>query len=220
MGNLSVERMQAFDEISWKYYDWLTVLQDAGITEIQDLQGQYLLKCPFHVDDYPSFRIKLDEHYYHCFSCGAFGSIADLMWKLSGQSYKRSKFYDNLLRVNQHMQAALGFSSLFIDSRTLDPALKIRRTFNPTNHVGSAIPISVLATNVRKMSDTWESLVYSLSLLQDGASPVEVQDKVKMVFSGMPGTVTDKSTSSKVGSPGVVKKMSLSELLEQGDIEV
>lgn len=194
MGNLSKERLRAFDDASWHYYDWLTVLSDAGIKDIRDLQGQYLLKCPFHEDWNPSFRIRLNEHNYHCFSCGAFGTVADLMWKLQGGSLSKSQYYEQLLKANPSMQNYLGFSSLFIDSRSLDPALMGRRKFSAKDHLGSTLPLTVLGQEIRQLSDTWEALTYSMTLLQEGENPDELLAKAERAFSGEGHTKREQVT--------------------------
>lgn len=168
MGQFSKERMVALDNISWRYYDWLTVLGDAGVRDIQDLQGQYLLKCPFHEDKRPSFRIRVHEHNYHCFSCGAFGSVASLMWKLSETRLSQVQYYEQLLKANPAMQKELGFNSLFLDAKTLDPRLTKPRKFNPKSSIGTQMPVSALGRKVRAMQDDWKGLVYSLTMLQHG----------------------------------------------------
>jgi len=225
--------MREFDEASWKYYDWLTVLQDAGIKDVQDLEGQYLLKCPFHEDYLPSFRIRLREHNYHCFSCNAFGSVANLMWKLQGSSMSQSQYYEQLLKANPAMQQFLGFNSLFIDSKSLDPALFGRRKFSAKNHLGATMPLSVLGDKMRSISNTWEGLVYSFTLLQEGENPDELLAKAKKVFSGDSSQVVAEEEKlslsdiallegidepGEVGTLGEVQRLSLASLvLEEGE---
>lgn len=206
MGQLSIDRLKSFEAISWKYMDWLTVLSDAGITDVQDLSGQYLLKCPFHTDWSPSFRIRVQEHNYHCFSCNAFGTVSDLAWRLSGKTIKKSLFYEHILNRTPGMQTELGFTSLYIDKNTIDPAFSGRRVFDPTSHLGSTMPVTVLSDKVRKISDTWESLVFSLSMLQAEDFPENVLARVKTIF-GSSGKMKE--------SVGPVNLMSLVE--EQED---
>lgn len=191
MGQLSQTRFKAFVDASHLYFDWITVLNDAGVKDIQDLNGQYLLKCPFHEDWNPSFRIRLHEHYYHCFSCGDFGSVAKLMYKTSGTTLQQSQYFEQILKANPAMQRYLGFSSLFIDSKTLDPAFETRRKFSAKDHIGSSMPVSALARKVRGISDSWESLAYSLTLLQNG----ETTDNVCANMMNMKKN-TEQSTKS------------------------
>lgn len=170
MGQLSQERMNRVREASYKYFDWKTVLAEAGVTEIQDLSDQLLLKCPMHEDWKPSFRVRLNEHDCHCFSCGFWGRVIDLMYELSGKQVSKSQFYDQVLKRTPGMQVELGFASVYLDAYTLDPALKGRRRFDPKSHIGSEMPVSVFSKKVRALGDTWENLVFSLTLMQEGES--------------------------------------------------
>ena len=200
MGQLSTERMQQVDAISHKYFDWLSVLGDAGIKEVQDLQGQYLLKCPFHPDKRPSFRIRVHEHNYHCFSCNGFGSVLKLMWKLSNTTMTQAQFYEQVLKRTPGMQAELGFNSIYLDAMSLDSGFNTRRTFDPSSHIGSTMPLSVLSRRIRSLGDTWENLVYSLTMLQLGESPDSILAQM------------NKITNSSVAKAS--KTVSLLELLE------
>lgn len=197
MGQLSRERLRKFEDASHLFLDWMVVLRDAGITEIQDLQGQYLLKCPFHADQRPSFRIRVNEHNYHCFSCNDFGTVAKLMYKLSSQSIPQSQFYEQILKRSPAMQSHLGFSSLFIDAFTLDEGFNGRRRFSAKEHIGSGMPLSVLYREVRAQGDTWENLVYSLTMLQEGERPETIVKRVKGIAeSGRPASSPEISLMS------------------------
>lgn len=193
MGQLSKERLRKFEDESHLFFDWLDVLRDAGITEIQDLQGQYLLKCPFHEDWSPSFRIRLHEHNYHCFSCNDFGTVAKLMYKLSSQTIPKVQFYERLIKCNPVIQSHLGFNSLFIDAFSLDEGFTGRRRFSAKEHIGSGMPLSVLFRSVKAQGDTWENLVYSLTMLQEGERPDTILHRIKGI----------KEQGSPVNSPEV-----------------
>lgn len=168
MGELSKERMKAMEDASHLYFDWNTVLEGAGITEVQDLQGQLLLKCPFHADRRPSFRIRLAEHNYHCFSCNAFGTVIDLMWRVSGTAMSKAQYMEQVLRANHAMQQYLGFKSLYLDSKSLHEGFAVRRRFDVKTHIGSSMPVSVFNQKIKKHGRTWENLVFSLSMMQAG----------------------------------------------------
>lgn len=203
MGTFSKDRLLKFKDLSWHYFDWLTVLRDAGITEVQDLSGQYLLKCPFHPDKRPSFRIRVTEHNFHCFSCNAFGTVVDLMYRLSHTSLSESQYMEQLLKSSPGMQLELGFKSLYIDSKTLDPAFNSRRRFSATNHLGSGMPLSVFASRVKSVSNDWETLVFTLTLLQEGARMEDILAQLVRMHS----VVTP--------SQAEVKLLSLEDILSQ-----
>lgn len=171
MGELSSARFEQFESICHKYFDWNTVIADAGIEDVQNLETQLLMKCFLHADSRPSLRVVLNQNYWHCFSCGKGGTVAKMMYLSSGTSISCSAFYEQLLKRTPAMQRELGFSSLFIDSKTLDPAFNGRRKFSAKNHIGASMPLSVFARRMQSMGDTWENLVYSLTMYQEGESP-------------------------------------------------
>lgn len=43
--------------------------------------------CPLHTDNTPSFSIKQDENFYHCFSCGNGGGIISYLRHYEGMSF-------------------------------------------------------------------------------------------------------------------------------------
>lgn len=205
MGELSRERMERFKGISHKYFDWNIVLRDANIPIEQDLDDQLVIKCFRHPDKRPSCRILLKQHYCHCFSCGFGGKIVDVMFELSHTSLSKSQYFDQLLKASPGMRQELGFSSLFIDSKSLDPAFNTRRKFSAKNHIGAAMPISVLSDKVRKnCGDTWENLVFTLTLLQEGETTDAVYARVSKAC--------NTERSDKKDSVGVI---SLTSLLEE-----
>lgn len=191
-------------DISYKYFDWMTVLADAGIKDVQDLDDQLLLRCPRHADKRPSFRIRLREHDCHCFSCGYWGRVIDLMYELSGKTIPSSQYYEQILKRSPGMQQELGFNSLYIDAYSLDPGFTGRRKFSSTDHIGSGLPVSVFSKRVKALGNTWENLVYSLTLFQEGESTESILSRMRKMSENIP----DNS----------VKEISLADLLgEQND---
>lgn len=200
MGQLSQDRLDRMREISHKYFDWTTVLQDAGVKEIQDLDDQLLLKCPRHPDKRPSFRVRLHEHDCHCFSCGFWGRVLDLMYELSGKQISKAQYCEQVLKRSPGMQRELGFTSLYIDAYTLDPGFEGRRTFSTKSHIGSTMPVSVFTRKIKALGDSWENLVFSMTLLQEG-------EELDTIYKQM-----SKSAASLQTSP--VQEISLQSLLD------
>jgi DNA primase len=63
-----------------------------------------LLLCPFHQEKTPSCVISPEKNLYHCFGCGAAGSVVDWMMKTEGFSLPKallgqvvSWYHQNLL---------------------------------------------------------------------------------------------------------------------------
>ncbi|HEY9685910.1 MAG TPA: CHC2 zinc finger domain-containing protein [Coleofasciculaceae cyanobacterium] len=63
-------------------------LKNHGCRSISVSKGNLKCTCPFHPDKTPSFSIKLYGYNmcYHCFGCGASGTIQDLIRRLEGEN--------------------------------------------------------------------------------------------------------------------------------------
>lgn len=167
---LSIERLNAFIEESRNYYSWDIIMQNNDIDTGSDKGDQYEITCPFHEDKRPSLRLNKKLGVYHCFSCGRKGTYTRFLWELSGKTVPYSVYCEQILKSYPNMQRDLGFSSLFITESTIDSEFNKRRTFNPNEGI-TAMPYTVLSNKVRRIGDTWENLVLSLSLLQAGVKP-------------------------------------------------
>lgn len=44
--------------------------------------GNYFGLCPFHKESSPSFSVKADEQFYHCFGCGAGGNVYGFIMRI------------------------------------------------------------------------------------------------------------------------------------------
>lgn len=170
MRQISDERFRKFIDHSLKYFNWETILRDAHITEVADKGDQFEIKCILHEDKRPSLRLTKSTGVYHCFSCGAKGTYTKFLWELSGRSLGYADYCEQILKAHPDMQASLGFISLYVSEKTLDPAFKQRRVFDPKAHLGSALPITTLVSKVRKLDDSWSGLVLSMTLLQQGVA--------------------------------------------------
>jgi DNA primase len=48
---------------------------------------EHLGLCPFHKEKTPSFTVNEDKGFYHCFGCGAHGSVLDFVMQTEGLSF-------------------------------------------------------------------------------------------------------------------------------------
>jgi DNA primase len=48
---------------------------------------EHLGLCPFHKEKTPSFTVNEDKGFYHCFGCGAHGSVIDFVMQIEGLSF-------------------------------------------------------------------------------------------------------------------------------------
>ena len=58
--------------------------------EIKRQGKDYVIRCPFHEDDTASLVITPDKNLFHCFGCGAAGSVIDWVMKTQGVSFKHA----------------------------------------------------------------------------------------------------------------------------------
>ncbi len=61
--------------------------------KLQRRGSSYVGLCPFHNEDTPSFHIKDDDNYYHCFGCGASGDPVTFVMRLNGYSFVEAVEY-------------------------------------------------------------------------------------------------------------------------------
>jgi DNA primase catalytic core len=69
--------------------DLVALAQTRGVTLKK--QGQeYVGLCPFHREQTPSFHISPTKNLFHCFGCGAAGSVVDFVMKQDGLSLQEA----------------------------------------------------------------------------------------------------------------------------------
>jgi len=58
--------------------------------EVSKQGKDYALLCPFHDDKTPSMMISQTKNVYHCFGCGASGTVVDWVMKTQGLSFRHA----------------------------------------------------------------------------------------------------------------------------------
>lgn len=176
---MSSTRFETFISTSVKFFNWEDIMTEAGITQYSDKGDQYEITCPFHEDKRPSCRLTKSTGQYHCFSCERRGTYTRFLWELNGKTVPYGQFCEQVLKARPDIQQACGFNSLFISEKTLDPAFEKRRVFVPATSLGTGMSITTLHDKVVKMGDTWENLVASMTLLQQGVKPEGIVTTLK-----------------------------------------
>lgn len=95
--------------------------QNYSIVEFLKSKGLWnetgTIKCPFHPETNPSFRVNAENNVYHCFSCNSKGSYINLLYDYTTKVEERSiSFYNcvqEVLNNDTVMQNTLGFTSIF-----------------------------------------------------------------------------------------------------------
>ena len=176
---MSTIRFQTFLDVSIKFYNWETILEEAGIVHVSDKGDQYEITCPFHEDKRPSCRLTKATGQYHCFSCERKGTYTRFLWELQGKVNTYGHFCEQLLRSRPDMQSACGFGTLFVSEKTLDPAFEQRRVFTSAQALSAGMSLTTLHSKIKAMGDTWENMVGSLVLLQQDVKPEGVYATMK-----------------------------------------
>ena len=86
-----------------KKTDLVAVAQARGLALTK--QGQdFVARCPFHEEATPSFHITPSKNLFHCFGCGAAGSVLDFVMRMDGIPFKAA--VDKLLTETGVVQRA------------------------------------------------------------------------------------------------------------------
>ena len=70
-----------------KNSDLVAVAQARGL-QLQKQGQDFVTLCPFHKEQSPSFHITPTKNLFHCFGCGAAGSVIDFVMRLDGITFK------------------------------------------------------------------------------------------------------------------------------------
>ena len=67
----------------------LRLVEAKGI-KLEKKGSDYHCRCPFHDDDTPSLVVTPSKNLFHCFGCGAAGSVIDWVMKMEGVSLRHA----------------------------------------------------------------------------------------------------------------------------------
>lgn len=101
------------------------------LTEYNLLSGytergsDFLVRCPFHLDDSPSCSFNDTKHGFHCFSCGRSGNYVNFLASYKNEKLgKNTNFYseaEQLLKDDPEMQAALDIHTVYRQEDSFNP---------------------------------------------------------------------------------------------------
>lgn len=175
----SEQRFDAFMKEALNKYNWEDILYSFKLDEYRDLGTQLELKCPFHEDKRPSFRADKTKNVYHCFSCGRSGSIIYFSYLMSESKIPFRAYCDNILAQDKELQHRLGFITLKNSSKEISSKFTSKRVFNKKAMVGKTSYSTLL--ELEKNNDmSWDNLVLSLTLLQNGISTTDVYKSLQI----------------------------------------
>ncbi|ADP11508.1 DNA primase [Erwinia sp. Ejp617] len=152
------------------------------------LQGRdRVLLCPFHQEKTPSCVISPDKNLYHCFGCGAAGSVVDWMMKTEGFSLPKA-----VLRLREFAGHNPSSSAAAVPASP--PA---RQTLTDLDDDGQALLGQVVNGYHRNLLNSPEALAW---LEKRGLNHPELVSHFKLGFAGAHGVAgLLPSVSSKEG---------------------
>ena len=65
------------------------LIEAKGI-KLEKKGSDYYCRCPFHDDETPSLVVTPSKNLFHCFGCGAAGSVIDWVMKMEGVSLRHA----------------------------------------------------------------------------------------------------------------------------------
>lgn len=204
---VSIERRKLVEDAAPRFFSWTDALDSYKISYIKKSTDDISLCCFLHEDADPSMNISLKLNKFHCFSCGASGSIIRFMHLLSGEQVDYNTFCDQLLKTNPYLKSTLTFDSIFITADSLDPAFLERSKFSSDSAADKSLTIDKVYRLVTKAGGTWENLAFSMSLLQAGFTPEEMLKQLEAVTG-------EYLLTPKPKTAGTVEKKSLDEILD------
>jgi DNA primase catalytic core len=72
-----------------KHNDLVAVVQSRGVA-LAKQGNDYVALCPFHEEKTPSFHVTPVKNLYHCFGCGAAGSVIDFVMRKDGVNFRKA----------------------------------------------------------------------------------------------------------------------------------
>lgn len=145
--------------------------------------GGVWIACPFHGDLSPSLSFNEEKGIWHCFGCGAGGTLVDFMYlhstKVLGHEISKVNYLNNLLKEDELLQVQLGFSSVVQQTTlTLDSLELLEKPKFTVKGVGTST-FSELQEKFMKTNPSLAEIKFFIALMQGGL-PVGTVEKELM----------------------------------------
>jgi DNA primase len=86
-----------------------------AVNKLQRKGNNWWACCPFHQEKTPSFSVREDEGFYHCFGCGAHGDVFSFVQETRGGDF------------NDAIEHLAGIAGIQLKQEQVDPRLEARR---------------------------------------------------------------------------------------------
>lgn len=162
-------------------------------------QGRDLvLLCPFHQEKTPSCVISPEKNLYHCFGCGAAGSVVDWMMKTENFSLPKA-----VLRLREFAGSAASSSAACLPAPSSPP---VRQTLTDLDDDGQALLHQVTDWYHQNLLSSPEALAW---LDKRGLNHPELVSHFRLGFAGAlpsPNAKAGKRLRTRLTDLGVLRE--------------
>ncbi|MFD3242539.1 CHC2 zinc finger domain-containing protein [Rahnella perminowiae] len=150
----------------------LLMLAESQSHKLKKQGKDYVMLCPFHAEKTPSMVISPTKNLYHCFGCGAAGSVIDWQMKTCNQS---------LPDAVKSLRDGESTSSLAVVPAVSGP---VRQTLSDLDDDGQALLNQVIDHYHRQLLDSPEAHEW---LTRRGLNHPELVSHFRLGFAGLHG---------------------------------
>lgn len=158
--------------------------RSVSLATLAESQGHQLRKqgcdlvllCPFHQEKTPSLVISPDKNLYHCFGCGAAGSVVDWMMKTENFSLPKA-----VLRLREFAGSAASSSAAALPAPSSSPD---RQTLTDLDDDGQALLNQAVNWYHRNLLNSPDALAW---LEKRGLNHPELVSHFRLGFAGAHG---------------------------------
>ena len=154
----------------------LLILAESQGHKLKKQGKDYVMLCPFHAEKTPSMVISPAKNLYHCFGCGAAGSVIDWQMKTGSQSLP-----DAVKALRGAESASTSTSSLA--AVPVAPA-PVRQTLSDLDDDGQALLNQVIDHYHRQLLESPEAHEW---LVRRGLNHPELVSHFRLGFAGLHG---------------------------------
>lgn len=134
--------------------------------------GGTWIACPFHREKTPSLSFNEERGIWHCFGCGAGGTLLKFMYlyktEVEGQRIGYASFLNKLLQNDSLLQRRLGFNTLFEeDVNTIESLAPVRKFKFKRRPIGPSTYLE-LQEDFNRKNPSMEEIKLFILLMQQG----------------------------------------------------
>jgi hypothetical protein len=196
---VSKDRANKVVEYTKENYSIVKFLQDRNLWD-----DSGTMKCPFHYETNPSFRVNVLGNVYHCFSCESRGSYMSLYhdYKVKVEEDNKSFYHhvEEVLSSDETMQHILGFNSVYKnteESLSLDSVInRVYKLYRPKETqvktyeslfrklktLDEKLKLFALIQKQYSVEYCWKVLIDGASTIEEAVNDIQTDDSITTEF--------------------------------------